>query len=153
MASLNTNSEQCPVVAANITPKWLGGMYDGDGSMYVNHNHSKARTVLVLDLTQSKSESLLKLKYPGVFNPPQLVWQSNRNIQHVYIPLKRCTIIKKQKLNTMLQHMFHVDISQLLIEGKGRGKAFTVPILEEEHSGGWTAVRWREYLKGEQCLP
>lgn len=108
---------------------------------------------LELNVTQSKSPTLLlaiQNLYPGTIqhNPPRLVWGSAKTIPAIYQVLSRHLVMKKQKLNSLLQYLFKVDISRNPISGSGTRKAFTCSRPAE----GWTAASWCDYLH-EPLLP
>ena len=137
----------------NITPEWLSGFFDGDGSICVSHTVRNGRTGLELNVTQSKSPTLLlaiQNLYPGTIqhNPPRLVWGSAKTIPAIYKVLSMHLVMKKQKLNSLLQSLFKVDISRNPISGSGTRKAFTCSSPAE----GWTAASWCDYLH-EPLLP
>ena len=57
--------------------------------------------------------------------------------------------MKKQKMDTLLQHLYRVDITKDAITGAGHratrahARALNCPSVYK----GWTAERWREYLQ------
>jgi hypothetical protein len=81
-------------------------------------------------------------------NPPRLKWVAGNIIPTIYKALNKHLVLKKQKLNTLLQHLFDVDISKDPIKGAGRSGAFSCPNPTE----AWTAENWRDYLH-EPLLP
>ena len=137
----------CILVVKNITPEWLAGMFDGDGGITVIHNKKAGRSRLEISITQEKCPALLKAiqaLYPGTmqYNPHRLKWVAANIIPAVYKALGSHLILKKQKLNTLLQHLFKVDITKDPIVGAGCRGAFTCP----NPTKGWTAEHWRDYL-------
>lgn len=148
ISTLNSNPQDCILEAKNIKPEWLAGMFDGDGGITVPHNDKagRSRSRLELNITQEKCPALLKAiqaLYPGtiVTNPHRLKWVAADIIPDVYKALGSHFILKKQKLNTLLTHLFKVDITKDPIVGGRRG-AFTCPCPTK----GWTADHWRDYL-------
>lgn len=135
------------LVVQNITPEWLAGMFDGDGCIFVKTHLRVGRSALELNITQSKSPALLlaiQAVHPGTIqgNPPRLVWKAARNIPAIVKILRMHSVIKRQKLDTLLQHLFKVDISNDHIKGAGQQGAFTC----RSPMKGWTAESWCDYL-------
>ena len=140
------------LVLQNITPEWLAGMFDGDGCIYVKSQRN-GRSYLHLTITQSKSPALLlaiQAVHAGTVHddPPRLVWAAAQNIPSIVKILRTHSVIKRQKLDTWLQHLFKVDISNGHIKGAGAGGAFSCPSPMK----GWTAESWCDYLC-EPLLP
>lgn len=153
MKALDRQPEDSIIEVRNITPAWLAGMFDGDGGLTVLHNKESGRSRLELNITQSKCPKLLlaiQALYPGTMasNPHRLKWVAANIIPTIYKALNKHLVLKKQKLNTLLQHLFDVDISKDPIKGAGRSGAFSCPNPTE----GWTAENWRDYLH-EPLLP
>ena len=147
-------TEKTSVQAANIVPAWVGGFVDGDGCICVYHDVRNGRSCLQINVTQNKSPQLLKAIqaiYPGhICSNTKLFWRTAKQIPAIYNVLSKYLLLKKQKLDTLLQYMFGVDISRDPIKGKGVGGAFTCTSPAE----GWTAVSWTDYLPDhEELLP
>ena len=145
--TLNSHPEDHILIVKNITSPWLADMFDGDGGITVLHNEKAGRSWLELNITQAKSPALLKAiqaLYQGtiVTNPHRLKWVVADAVPVFYKALGSYLIMKKQKLNSLLQHLFKVDITKDPIAGVGRGGAFTCP----NPTKGWTAEHWRDYL-------
>ncbi|KAL0029426.1 hypothetical protein WJX77_007038 [Trebouxia sp. C0004] len=141
------------LVVQNITPEWLAGMFDGDGCIWVKHNLKVGRSQLALAITQSKSRALLlatQAVHRGNIqrNPHRLVWTSAQQLPAIVKILRRHLVTKRQKLDTLLQHLFKVDINNDHIKGAGAGGAFSCPSPMK----GWTAESWCDYLC-EPLLP
>ncbi len=141
------------LVVQNITPRWIAGMFDGDGCIAVRHHLRTGRSALELNVTQSKSPALLLAihqVHTGTIqrNPPRLVWRAAGNIPAIVKILRMHSVIKRQKLDTLLQHLFKVDITNDHIKGAGERGAFTCPSPMK----GWTAESWCDYLC-EPLLP
>ncbi|DBB07156.1 TPA: hypothetical protein ACH3X1_011727 [Trebouxia sp. C0004] len=122
-------------------------MFDGDGGITVPHNDKAGRSRLELNITQEKCPAVLKAiqaLYPGtlVHNPHRLKWVAADIIPAVYKALGSNLILRRQKLNTLLTHLFKVDTTKDPIVGAGRKGAFTCPCPTK----GWTAELWRDYL-------
>jgi hypothetical protein len=148
MQCFNSKPEDNTLEVKNITAEWLAGMFDGDGCICVKHNEKAGRSHLVLNITQSKSLSLLfaiKEIYPGTIahNPHRLLWATANNIPAVYKALSKNLVLKRQKLDTILQHVFNVDITRDPVKGAGQRGAFSCPNTMK----GWTASAWRTYLR------
>ncbi|DBA88137.1 TPA: hypothetical protein ACH3X2_005131 [Trebouxia sp. C0005] len=115
--TLNSHPEDSILIVKNITAPWLAGMFDGDGGITVPHNEKAGRSRLELNITQAKSPALLKAiqaLYQGtiVTNPHRIKWVAADAIPVFYKALGSYLIMKKQKLNTLLQHLFKVDITK-----------------------------------------
>jgi hypothetical protein len=131
------------LVVQNITPEWIAGMFDGDGCIVVSHHLRTGRSALELNITQSKSPALLlasQAVHTGTIqhNPPRLVWRAARNIPAIVKILRMHLVIKRQKLDTLLQHLFKVDTTKDRINGAGERGAFTCPSPMK----GWAAESW-----------
>ena len=153
MQDLNSKATDDRVlVVENITPEWLAGMFDGDGCIFVESQRN-GRSSLHLTITQSKSPALLlaiQAVHAGTVHdgPPRLVWAAAQNIPPIVKILRLHSVIKRQKLDTLLQHLFKVDISNGHIKGAGAGGAFSCPSPMK----GWTAESWCNFLC-EPLLP
>ncbi|KAL0029349.1 hypothetical protein WJX77_001518 [Trebouxia sp. C0004] len=93
------------------------GMFDGDGGITVPHNDKAGRSRLELNITQEKCPAVLKAiqaLYPGtlVHNPHRLKWVAADIIPAVYKALGSNLILRRQKLNTLLTHLFKVDTTK-----------------------------------------
>ena len=145
--TLNGQPKNSILEVKNITPEWLAGMYDGDGGITVAHDEKSGRSRLELHITQSKCPKFLlaiQALYPGTMahNPHRLKWMAANSILTICKAMNKHLVVKKQKMDTLLQHLFKVDITKDPIRGAGRGGAFTCP----SPTKGWTAEYWRDYL-------
>ena len=145
-------SDDSTLVVQNITPEWLAGMFDGDGCIFVKSQRN-GRSSLHLTITQVKSPALLlaiQAVHAGTVHvgPHRLVWAAAKSIPPIVKILRMHSVIKRQKLDTLLQHLFKVDISNGHIKGAGAGGAFSCPSPVK----GWTAEFWCDYLR-EPLLP
>ena len=146
-----------PPATQSLTAAWLGGVFDGDGTVTVNINKSPRRAIrglLTLAITQPKCLALLPAiqeKFGGnVFTGSREVrWESRKSTPLIFEVLYPHVVMKKQKLRSLLKNMFDVNIQAKPIKGKGNAGAFScVPPSRE-----WTASKWREYLGTETLLP
>ena len=153
MQELNSRGpDHSTLVVQNITAEWLAGIFDGDGCIFVK-SQPNGRCSLLLTITQSKSPALLlaiQAVHAGTVShgPPRLVWAAAQNIPPIVKILRMHSVIKRQKLDTLLQHLFKVDITNGHIKGAGAGGAFSCPCPMK----GWTAEFWCDYLR-EPLLP
>ena len=67
---------------------------------------------------------------------------SQKHFPFIFKVLSRHLVVKKQKLNTLLQYLFKVDISKDPVSESGTRKAFTC----NSPAKGWTAASWCDYL-------
>lgn len=146
-----------PPATQSITAAWLGGIFDGDGSIIVNINKSPRkpmRGLLTLLITQPKCLALLPAiqeKFGGNIHAGsrEVRWESRKSLPPIFEELYPHIVMKKQKLRCLLKNMFGVNIQAKPIRGKGNAGAFScVPPSRE-----WTASKWREYLGTETLLP
>ena len=148
---------------ANITCPYFAGLVDGGGCVYVNKSAGSVRKHsqewnLYLHVTQEKSPDLLmelQSVYGGnlsVANKGGLLsrlnFTSKESIAAVWVPLRQyiCMVIKLVKLDTLLEHMFHVNLHQTPLRGASVRRAFRRRITYQEIASDWTAVHWRNLL-------
>ena len=146
-----------PPATQSISAAWLGGLFDGDGSVTVNINkspRSAMRGLLTLSIGQPKCLALLPAiqeKFGGnsYTGSCEVRWESCKSLPPIFEVLYPYVVMKKQKLQCLLKNMFGVNIEAKPIRGKGNAGAFScVPPSRE-----WTASKWREYLGTETLLP
>lgn len=146
-----------PPATQSITAAWLGGLFDGDGSVTVNINKSPRRAMrglLTLAVGQPKCVALLpaiQKKFGGnsFTGSCEVRWESRKSLPPIFEVLYPHIVMKRQKLRCLLKNMFDVNLEARPIEGKGNAGAFScVPPSRE-----WTASKWREYLGTETLLP
>lgn len=109
----------------NITGPYFAGLTDGDGCVYVHKAHISADGhsqiwSFRLNVTQEKSPDLLEelqTIYGGVLSVVnkgglvgRLTFSNKEAIVAVCTPLRQYMVVKAVKLDTLLEHMFQVNL-------------------------------------------
>jgi len=67
-------NEELVIATERLTPQWLAGFFDGEGTVVAFRRHSKADGIFTIQVALYQSDvkilSLIAMKFPGVFLGP-----------------------------------------------------------------------------------